>query len=113
MSCKSAILLGLVPAGLLAAEPVRGDLRTWHVESGFKWAEFSVPAGDKIGFTPARLGYHAALVSLGASKTATAAEHVAHCRAVAEIMPLFGFYMQPAVGGCVLPYSFWRRFAEI
>jgi dihydrodipicolinate synthase/N-acetylneuraminate lyase len=28
-------------------------------------------------------------------------------------MPLFGFYLQPAVGGRVLPYAFWRRFAEI
>ncbi|MCX7827447.1 MAG: dihydrodipicolinate synthase family protein, partial [Verrucomicrobiae bacterium] len=33
--------------------------------------------------------------------------------AVADIIPLVGFYLQPAVGGRVLPYSFWRRFAEI
>jgi dihydrodipicolinate synthase/N-acetylneuraminate lyase len=32
---------------------------------------------------------------------------------VSEVMPVFGFYLQPAVGGRVLPYSFWRRFAEI
>ncbi len=38
---------------------------------------------------------------------------LAHCRAVAEVMPLVGFYLQPAVGGRVLPYRFWRRFAEI
>ena len=36
-----------------------------------------------------------------------------HCRAVAEVIPLFGFYLQPAVGGRVLPYSFWRQLAEI
>ena len=29
------------------------------------------------------------------------------------MIPLFGFYLQPAVGGCVLPYRFWRRFAEL
>ncbi len=36
-----------------------------------------------------------------------------HCRAVAEIIPIIGFYLQPAVGGRVLPYEFWRSFAEI
>ena len=29
------------------------------------------------------------------------------------MIPLFGFYLQPAVGGRVLPYEFWRGFAEI
>jgi hypothetical protein len=38
---------------------------------------------------------------------------IAHCRAVADVIPLVGFYLQPSVGGRVLPYSFWRRFAEI
>ena len=32
---------------------------------------------------------------------------------MADVIPVFGFYLQPAVGGRVLPYSFWRRFAEI
>ena len=40
-------------------------------------------------------------------------ELLAHCRAVAEVIPVVGFYLQAAVGGRVLPYSFWRRFAEI
>jgi len=59
------------------------------------------------------LGYHAGLLSLGALRTASEDELIAHCRAVSEIIPLFGFYLQPAVGGRVLPFSFWRRFAEI
>ncbi len=59
------------------------------------------------------LGYSAGLLSLGAMRTATEAELITHCRAVAEIIPVFGFYLQPAVGGRVLPSSFWRRFAEI
>jgi dihydrodipicolinate synthase/N-acetylneuraminate lyase len=59
------------------------------------------------------LGYHAGLLSLGALPAAREDELLAHCRAVAEIIPLFGFYLQPAVGGRVLPFSFWRRFAEI
>jgi len=61
----------------------------------------------------ASLGYHVALLGLGALKTATDDELISHCRAVADVMPLFGFYLQPAVGGRVLSYSFWRRFAEI
>jgi len=59
------------------------------------------------------LGYHAALLSLAALKTADDDALIAHCRAVAEIIPLVGFYLQPAVGGRVLGCRFWRRFAEI
>ncbi len=59
------------------------------------------------------LGYHAGLLSLAALRDSTEAELLRHCRTVAEVIPLFGFYLQPAVGGRVLPYSFWRRFAEI
>ena len=59
------------------------------------------------------LGYHAALLSLAAMKQADDEQLIAHCRAVAAVIPLVGFYLQPAVGGRVLPFSFWRRFAEI
>src|SRR4051794_29979375 len=58
-------------------------------------------------------GYHCGLLSLGAMRSASDEELVAHCRAVAEVIPVIGFYLQPAVGGRVLPYAFWRRFAEI
>lgn len=61
----------------------------------------------------ARLGYDAALVSLAAWHDDTDDAMLAHCRAVAEVLPLFGFYLQPAVGGRVLSYRFWRGFAEI
>jgi dihydrodipicolinate synthase/N-acetylneuraminate lyase len=59
------------------------------------------------------LGFHAALLSLGALRDATEDALIAHCRAVSEITPIIGFYLQPSVGGRVLSYSFWRRFAEI
>jgi hypothetical protein len=59
------------------------------------------------------LGYHAGLVSLGALAGAGEDELVGHCCAVADVIPVIGFYLQPAVGGCELPYGFWRRFAEI
>ena len=61
----------------------------------------------------AELGYHAALLGLGAMKTATEEELLAHCREVSGVMPIFGFYLQPAVGGRRLSYAFWRQFAEI
>ena len=59
------------------------------------------------------LGYRAGLLSLAAMSDADEDALVAHCRAVAKIIPLFGFYLQPAVGGRVLSQRFWRRFAEI
>lgn len=58
-------------------------------------------------------GYDAALLSLGALRDATVEELISHAKAVAEIIPLFGFYLQPSVGGRVLPYDFWRRFVDI
>ena len=59
------------------------------------------------------LGYHAGLISLAALPQASEEELLEHCRQVSGIIPLFGFYLQPAVGGRVLSYAFWRRFAEI
>jgi dihydrodipicolinate synthase/N-acetylneuraminate lyase len=59
------------------------------------------------------LGYHCGMLSLGAMSAAGEDELISHCRAVAETIPLFGFYLQPAVGGRKLSFSFWRRFAEI
>jgi hypothetical protein len=81
-----------------------------------------VRVGGVCGRTPqavaeaemlAGAGYHCGLLSLGAMRDATDAELVAHCRVVAGVIPVVGFYLQPAVGGRVLPYRFWREFAEI
>lgn len=98
------------PVLSLAAEEFKNDPRRL------------VRIGGVCGLTPQaireatllrELGYDAALLSLGALKSATEAEMVAHCRQIAEIIPIIGFYLQPAVGGRVLPRSFWRQFAEI
>ena len=59
------------------------------------------------------LGYDAALLNLGALAKAGNEEMIEHCARVAEALPLFGFYLQPAIGGRVLDYGFWRRFLEI
>jgi dihydrodipicolinate synthase/N-acetylneuraminate lyase len=60
-----------------------------------------------------QLGYDAGLPSLGALRASSLPELIAHCRAVAEIIPVFGFYLQPAVGGRVLDFRFWKQFLEL
>jgi dihydrodipicolinate synthase/N-acetylneuraminate lyase len=59
------------------------------------------------------LGYDAGLLSLAALREATNAQLLEHCRRVAEVLPLFGFYLQPAVGGRLLNYEFWRAFLDL
>jgi dihydrodipicolinate synthase/N-acetylneuraminate lyase len=59
------------------------------------------------------LGYHAGLLSLAALRDAPDSALLGHCQAVAEVLPLVGFYLQPAVGGRVLSLSFWRGFAQV
>jgi dihydrodipicolinate synthase/N-acetylneuraminate lyase len=59
------------------------------------------------------LGYHAGLLSLAALKGDSVDALIAHCEAIAEEIPLIGFYLQPAVGGLELGADFWTRFAAI
>jgi len=61
----------------------------------------------------ANAGYHAALLSLGAWRTAPEADVLAHVTEVGRVLPVIGFYLQPAVGGRVLSQAFWRRLAEL
>ncbi len=58
-------------------------------------------------------GYDIGLVSLAAFAEAGVDALIEHCRAVAGVIPIMGFYLQPAVGGRILPAPFWRRFAEL
>ena len=58
-------------------------------------------------------GFHAGLLSLAAMARADTTTLISHCRRVADVMPVVGFYLQPAVGGRGLPFEFWRRLAEI
>ncbi len=103
---------GLLPAVLaLAADTVR-------LEATAPCALIAGAVGDtKQAVHEATLareiGYDAVLLSLGAMADATDAQLVAHCRAVSEVLPLFGFYLQPAVGGRVLGESFWRELAQV
>lgn len=60
----------------------------------------------------ARLGYDAVLLS---PRLAGATEHdlIERARAVGEVLPVIGFYLQEAIGGPVLSRDFWRRFADL
>ena len=61
----------------------------------------------------AELGYDAVLLSLTALRDANNEALIQHCRAVAEVMPVFGFYLQAVIGGPDLDVDFWRAFAKI
>ena len=102
------------PVLALAAETVRNSLtrqpRPFVMVAGLCGKTDQAVAEAE---TAKALGYDTGLLSLGAMPDAADAELVEHCRTVAEVMPLFGFYLQPAVGGRVLSYEFWREFAEI
>lgn len=58
-------------------------------------------------------GYHAILLSVSAFAKEGNQEIIDHCRSMAQIMPVVGFYLQPAVGGRILNVDFWREFASI
>ncbi len=73
-----------------------------RTKQALKEAAFAREAGFELG-----------LLSLAAMPDAGGPELIAHCRAVCEEIPLFGFYLQPAVGGRALSYNFWREFCQI
>lgn len=60
-----------------------------------------------------KYGYDLGLVSLGGLNTWSDAELIKHIVSIAEVIPVFGFYLQPSVGGRLLSFEFWRDFVEI
>jgi hypothetical protein len=60
-----------------------------------------------------KLGYDLGLVSNGGLADLSEAELIRRTEKIAEIIPVFGFYLQPAVGGKVLSFDFWKDFADI
>jgi dihydrodipicolinate synthase/N-acetylneuraminate lyase len=59
------------------------------------------------------LGYDAVLLSLSALREAGDEILLEHCQAIADVLPVIGFYLQPAIGGRTYGYRFWRQFVEI
>jgi len=102
------------PVLSLAAETVRESIaarpRPFVMVAGLCGPTAQAVAEAK---TAGDLGYDVGLLSLGALARARDAELIEHCRNVAEVLPLFGFYLQPAVGGRVLGFEFWRELATI
>ena len=60
-----------------------------------------------------KYGYHLGLVSNGGLSEYSEAELIKRTEAISQIIPVFGFYLQPAAGGRLLSYEFWRDLAEI
>ncbi len=94
------------------------ELRLFESKSGTVMAKIGGICGDTRqacaeAATLRELGYDGGLLSLGALSVASNTELIAHCRAVGQIIPLIGFYLQPAVGGRELNSDFWERFVEI
>lgn len=61
----------------------------------------------------ASLGYEAALLSLGALREEAVPQLLSHARSIARTIPIVGFYLQPSVGGRILPFEFWRELCEL
>ncbi len=59
------------------------------------------------------LDYDLGLLNLSAFPDAEDATLLAHARRIAEVIPLFGFYLQPDIGGRLLSREFFREFAAI
>ena len=100
----------LEPVLTLAAEEVRR-----HPHPVIKVAGVCGPTGQaaREAALARDLGYDVALLSLAALADASIDELMEHANMIADVIPVMGFYLQPAVGGRVLPFEFWTRFAAI
>lgn len=58
-------------------------------------------------------GYHVGLVSMGGLNDLRESDLIKRLEAIAGIIPVFGFYLQPAVGGRLLSYEFWKDAASL
>lgn len=58
-------------------------------------------------------GYHIGLLSMGGLQGWSENEILDRVRKVADVIPVFGFYLQPSVGGRIFSYDFWAQFVEI
>ena len=63
--------------------------------------------------TAKSLNYEVALLSVADLREESVPALLEHARRIAAIIPVMGFYLQPSIGGRILPYEFWRQFAEI
>jgi len=59
------------------------------------------------------LGYDAVLLSPGGLGALSEDEMIERTEAVAKVLPVIGFYLQPSVGGRLFTFSYWQRLCEI
>lgn len=57
--------------------------------------------------------YDLGLVSFGGLQAYSEKQLIRHIEAISSVIPVFGFYLQPAVGGRIVSYDFWKDFADI
>lgn len=63
--------------------------------------------------TAVKYQYDMGLLSMGGLKGWSEEQILERVRAVADVIPVFGFYLQPSVGGRIFTYDFWLEFARI
>ncbi|GHV03187.1 dihydrodipicolinate synthetase [Clostridia bacterium] len=59
------------------------------------------------------LGFDAGLLSPGGLQRLNEEQLLARTAAAAKILPVIGFYLQPAAGGRLLSYAYWRELCRI
>lgn len=73
-----------------------------HTDQAMKEAETAV-----------ELGYDLGLLSAGGLNDLSELALLKRAEKIAELIPVFGFYLQPAAGGRLLSFDFWKDMAEI
>lgn len=96
----------------LAAEEVKGASLT---RPFIKVAGLVGPTAQALSEaeTAVELGYDLGLLSMGGLKDWSEKQILDRVKAVAGVIPVFGFYLQPSVGGRIFTYDFWLEFAKI
>lgn len=102
----------LEPVLRMAAEEVK---RAKPDRPFLKVAGICGPAGQALreAELAASLGYDAGLLSMGGLSDWSEEALLERTKQVARVLPVFGFYLQPAVGGRVFSFDFWRKLADI
>lgn len=98
----------LRPVLELAAEEVRGSELVKI--AGACGAQTAAAAEAELART---LGYDAVLLRMDSDLPLSDKQHLDRVRLIASILPVVGFYLQPAAGGRLFSYRYWRELAEI
>jgi hypothetical protein len=100
------------PVLRMAAEEID---KSKNVSTLIKVAGITGPTANAVreAEIAADYGYHIGLISNGGLTSLSEQELIKRSQEVAAKIPLFGFYLQPAAGGRLLSYDFWKEFVNI